>query len=163
MTTGALNGAVKFHFTKSGDSKRPTARPEYQSLYQSYFDQAASISGGVLSVRPKSTYLLQRGVKHPMRRPVADRFAGEVVDQLPMDAVRASRDAQPATLALAKPAFARALVLPVDAQIAHLVASRRIGLSLVFVDAKQLVIVGKCVRPFGFAVLARTGYWSLRR
>src|SRR5829696_1722895 len=61
MTTGELNGAVKFHFTKSADSRRPTARPEYHCLYQSYLDQAASISGGVLSVRPKRTYLRDAG------------------------------------------------------------------------------------------------------
>src|SRR5215471_11302317 len=60
-TTGELNGAVKFQLTKSEDSIRPTARPEYQFLYQSYFDHAASTSGGVFSVRPKSTYLLRAG------------------------------------------------------------------------------------------------------
>src|SRR4029077_1120456 len=61
MTTGELNGAVKCHFTKSEDPMRPTARPEYQALYQSYLDQAASISGGVLRVRPNSTYLPSAG------------------------------------------------------------------------------------------------------
>src|SRR5687767_1647511 len=89
-----------------------------------------------------------------MRRPIADRFAGPAVDQLPVNSIGTAGHAQAAALAFVKRIAAGALVLPVDVEEAHLVAARWIGIAIVAMDAEELVEKGKILGRDGFGFLA---------
>src|SRR6266567_3928072 len=104
-----------------------------------------------------------RGIPHPVRRAVADRFGGPVVDQLPVNSIRAAGHAHAAALAFVKWITARAGVLEVDVEEAHFVAAQRIGIAIVAMYAEKLVVIGKSFGAFGpgFFVKKEIGFLAV--
>src|SRR5205085_4002309 len=90
-------------------------------------------------------------IQHPLGDTVTDRLRGPVVDTLPVDAVRAARHPETAPLALEEWRLTRSFsIVEVDAEKAHLVSPRRIGLAIIPEHAEELVIVGQFIRSFEF-------------